>query len=350
MTHAHTPLTLRATTAIIAVLALGTTPVLAQEAAPQVDLPAASAAAPPPTIVLPTRAPAPPAPAPVTLQAPTPTITLPAQTAEPAVASPATATARTNASRTRPATRNAATSSAATPARTAAAPAAAAAASTPESAPLSASAPVSVPAAPVIVPIAAPANEPMAVSPTPEVADNDATLGAGALAALLLALGIGGGALIAARSRRRRRWVAYQAAHTPAEATAVPGSQAPVAATVAASGDLTPAIPLPVYATVDDATFETPPAYSAPEPAVSTEGPIPQTRAERDALLERMASAAPDEANPFTSPKGRMRRARLILQAREYDHKDEAGQPFDWRTYRPTARHLAPATPERVTV
>ena len=79
------------------------------------------------------------------------------------------------------------------------------------------------------------------------------------------------------------------------------------------------------------------------------EGPVPQTRAARDALLERMVSAPPDEANPFTSRRARMRRARIILQSREIDQKQEATRPFDWRTYEPSTSHPAPATPPRVT-
>jgi hypothetical protein len=201
---------------------------------------------------------------------------------------------------------------------------------------------------------------PVAPSRTTDVLDSDAALGAGALAALLLALGIGGGAWMAARSRRKRRWLAYQSTHEPV-AAAEP--RRPLAATIAPSGDLTPAVPLPAFATVDavvDATTDDTAvtargadhaeAARTAAPAPTFDGAFPQTRAERDALLDQMASAVPNEANPFTSRKARMRRAKLILQAREYEDRDNAGQPFDWRTYKPTARHPAPATPEPVTV
>jgi hypothetical protein len=79
-------------------------------------------------------------------------------------------------------------------------------------------------------------------------------------------------------------------------------------------------------------------------------GPVPHNRAVRDALLEAMVAAPPDAGNPFTSRKGRLRRARIILQSLELDQKEEAIKPFDWRTYNPSTSHPAPATPPRVTV
>jgi hypothetical protein len=79
-------------------------------------------------------------------------------------------------------------------------------------------------------------------------------------------------------------------------------------------------------------------------------GPVPHSRAERDALLEAMVAAPPDAENPFTSRKGRLRRARIILQSLEQEQKEEAIKPFDWRTYNPSTSHPAPATPPRVTV
>ncbi len=56
-----------------------------------------------------------------------------------------------------------------------------------------------------------------------------------------------------------------------------------------------------------------------------------------------MAAAAPDEGNPFTSRKGRLRRARLQLQHRESEEANGRMGGFDFRTYKPT-----PRTPESV--
>lgn len=51
--------------------------------------------------------------------------------------------------------------------------------------------------------------------------------------------------------------------------------------------------------------------------------PLPRSRPDsfeqRDALLRRMVAAKPDRANPFVSPKARLRRARLILQSLDQD-------------------------------
>jgi hypothetical protein len=49
-----------------------------------------------------------------------------------------------------------------------------------------------------------------------------------------------------------------------------------------------------------------------------------------------MVDASPDEANPFTSPRSRRKRARLILQHRAHLEQTQGAEPFDWRTYRST--------------
>jgi hypothetical protein len=67
-------------------------------------------------------------------------------------------------------------------------------------------------------------------------------------------------------------------------------------------------------------------------------GPVP-TGAAREALLKRMVDAPPDAANPFTTRKARMHRARLILQTRKQALLDQAVETFDWRTYRPSLTH-----------
>jgi hypothetical protein len=193
------------------------------------------------------------------------------------------------------------------------------------------------------------------------------------LTGLILLLGAAGAALLlAGRSRRRRRVEEDYLDHAPAPEpmpTVMPEPMPePIMAANEPTGGLVPEAPLPAFATAEDVVGEseaiepTPhpsdvqrigseelaPAAKA-EPFIMPAGPVPQTRAERDALLERMVAAPPDEANPFTSRKGRMRRARMILRSREIDQQQQATQPFDWRTYEPSTSHPAPATPPRVT-
>lgn len=86
-----------------------------------------------------------------------------------------------------------------------------------------------------------------------------------------------------------------------------------------------------------------PPARLGPSTETLASGPIPIREDRRD-LLETMVAAPPDEENPFTSRKARIRRARLILQHRE--HLQTQGKPFDWRTYRPTTRPSTPSPSE----
>ncbi len=75
----------------------------------------------------------------------------------------------------------------------------------------------------------------------------------------------------------------------------------------------------------------------SPEAVMLREGPLP-TGEERAELLKRMVEAEPDEANPFHTPRARMRRARLILQTREKELQDKATERFDWRTYKPSMK------------
>jgi hypothetical protein len=42
---------------------------------------------------------------------------------------------------------------------------------------------------------------------------------------------------------------------------------------------------------------------------------LPESYEERSALLDKMAEAKPDKANPFTDRRQRLRRARLIMQS-----------------------------------
>lgn len=289
-----------ASTAICAVLALGTTSVSAQDIA-----------APQPTIVLPNEAPAPAAPTaapamvsqPVVQQAPAPAA--PPAAAAPEQAAPARETAR------RPAARTVAPTT-----QRAAAPAARSAAS-PNAAPVAPA--VQPPAASVPLPQPPVAAAPATAQERPDTASGtDLPLFAGGAAALLIALGLG--ASVMRRGRRREDGEA-----PPAPMPAIEPTPHPMAAQHLGTEELAPAASL---------------AHSA-----LLAGPVPQTRAERDALLERMVAAPPDANNPFTSRKARMRRARIILQSREH----EPTQPFDWRTYKPSPSDPAPATPPRVT-
>lgn len=307
--------------AIAAVLALGSTPSFAQDAAPSLDLPGQTApvATPPVVVTPPVVAPA----------APTPVLTLPVAAPEAATeAPPERPAARTQREAPRSAARSARTAETAAPVA-AAAPAAAA-----------------NPAAPVVIPSPAPLPEtPIAAAPvapeaTPAATTEPSSLGlAAAIAAALAALGLGGAAFAASRSRRRKAAMMEDAAPEVTPIVAAP----PAEPTRFPAG-------LREAAAIDAPAFAFAPARQAiaqPEPArgQSTErfaipaGPVPTGEA-REALLERMTAAAPDEANPFTSAKARRKRARLILQAREAERPATAAQPFDWRTYQPAERKV----------
>ncbi|MCW1431526.1 hypothetical protein OLX23_20635 [Novosphingobium sp. JCM 18896] len=362
MTHAPTPI-LRATTAICAVLALGSTPAWAQEVAPTIDVPAASApAAAQPTIVLPNTAPAPAAPVaapPVMTSQPmvqqTPVVT------PPPAAITAEETAPTRAAAERPAPRTAART---TP-RASAAPAQAAAAPAAEpvpAAPVTADAPMSPAAS---VPLTQPATTPPPADTSLQngpqegaqaLEDNSATAMVGAGAALLLALGLGTFAV----TRRRRRHVEVHedtALAAPATVYAEPAPRPVVTAPVVeptiapqpVAAQSVAAMPLDPRRSIGEEELVPATHPAAAKPAASLDGPVPQTRAERDALLDRMISAEPDASNPFTSRKARLRRARIILQSREIDEKNAATTPFDWRAYKSSTSNPAPATPPRVT-
>src|SRR5690606_40875264 len=56
--------------------------------------------------------------------------------------------------------------------------------------------------------------------------------------------------------------------------------------------------------------------------AVPLPSRMPQSFAERDALLRQMITAKPDRANPFTTKRARLKRARLILQSLGRDFGD----------------------------
>lgn len=288
-----------------AALALGSTSAAAQEAAPGIVLPppVASApmpqpAAPAPTIVLPPAASAP---------------------AEPAAAAEPAPRAE------RPAARRAAT-----PAPRAADPVAPEAANAP--APVTdapAATTETMPAPPMEMPVAAQLDAPVAATPQPDSVRSDIDVPDEIIAASILGvIGLGIAGFVATRRRRRVEVVADDVYETErayvadAPATGMPAERA------VAPQDRTVTAPVAT------------PAYSVPQgPAASGE--------DRERLLAQMVAAAPDEANPFTSAKARRRRARIILQSRENDQRQQADAPFDWRTYRSPASS-DPASPPMV--
>jgi hypothetical protein len=279
--------------AIAAALALGSTGALAQDATagvPTIAPPAPVAAAPAPVQ------------APVMTQAPVVQALPATPAAEPAPATESRTRAVSEARR--PAAR-AATSAPATAAVTvpiAAAPRV--------PAPAAALAPAAVaPAVPAIAPLPEPAPA-LAVQP----ADEGLTGAEAGLLGLLAVAGLGGAALIAARSRRRR----------PVEDEAF--EPAPMAQPVP--------VPVPVAAAIPAIAAEPERPAASPERFAMPAGPVP-SGTERDALLQRMVAAPPDAANPFVSRKRRVHRARVLLAERERELRDRSTEPFDWRTYSP---------------
>lgn len=320
----YPPRSLSAATAIAALLALGSTPVFAQDAAPTLDLPQATTttaqpASPPPVVTPPAVAPAP--------QAATPTLTLPVDppaarsgTAERAPAERAAARRETPRSAARQAQ----------PARTAEAPAAPAAAA--------ATVPVAAAPAPVVPPAPLP-DVPIAAAPDASAAQPASTepsrVGiAAAVAGLLAALGLGAAGIAATRARRRRNATMEDRAPEVVPIVATPPAEParfPEGLRHAAQAPVRTAEPV---------------ARSA---ASMPDGAVPTGEA-RQALIDRMVAQAPDAENPFTSIKSRRKRARLILQAREARQAADASQPFDWRTYKPSDRKVDAEAPSPVTV
>lgn len=315
------PSSICAVAAIAAALALGSTTARAQDAGPAPDTP--TIALPAPTVA---------APAPAAAPAPTAQISTPVVQAVPAATTPEPAAAPRAALKPQPkpqparaqpaAARNAATRAAPaarTPAATAPAATAVPAAVTPP--PAVAPAPATPLNATPLDPVAgAETAPPPAALPAARAQSDSAGLtGAEAgLIALLAAGGLAGAGVMVARSRRKR--------DEDEDEFAEPVSAEPVFDRV----EPDPAAPVP-----------TPERVAARQPEPATEGfavPAGQvpTGAEREELLRQMVAAPPDEANPFTSPRSRRKRARLILQHRAHLQETQGAEPFDWRTYRST--------------
>lgn len=308
-------------TAIAAVLALSTTSVWAQDAAPTAEAPV--------TVAAPVAAP---------VAQPSPTIVLP-----PVSASPTTTTAaeKTTVSKSAPAPR-VASSKPATPR----------AAAKPPASPVArvASAPVATPAAaaPIseaspIAPVAETDALPSDLAGPPPVATAAAATSDGSndllLAGLAGALGLGAIGLFAATRRRRMVEPDYGATdYEPVSEPVVPVANAADIAAPRRADEPMPTtaqrIEMPQrYATLAAPAFT--PLKSWTEPRVQRSEPV-DTRVlslNREALLDRMVAAEPDANNPFTSAKARRKRARIMLQSMDNDRWEDAelAPGFDWR-------------------
>lgn len=297
-------------------LALGSTPALAQDAA--------AATPQQPVIVLPPVTPA-PAPAPVMQVpvAPAPTVPIAppvvAAPAEPVVAAPVEATPA------RPATT---TRRAPAPAAERAAPAAALAAPAPV---------VAADTASPVAPADTTFNEPLPEAlPLPvesaEPVDSAAVQDWTGLIALALAgiIPLGFAVFAFMWWRRRSRRTSY----VPMAPIEQPLPRRTVTPAASAS-----AIDHAPYVPVDTPLAPTPVPVMAMSSAQSRSSgevvlprEMPATFAERDKLLRQLIAAKPDRANPFKAPKARARRARLIMQSlgRKFD---EASPRFDLSQY-----------------
>lgn len=148
------------------------------------------------------------------------------------------------------------------------------------------------------------------------------------LAALAAALGLGAIGLAAATRRRRTKPDDTLAEYEPVTSPVEPVAAAPQRPATLVSPAFTPL-----------AAWSEP---RAPQPQPSDSRALNLNRA---ALLDRMVAAEPDMNNPFTSAKGRRRRARLMLQSMDNHRWEDAelAPGFDWR-------EMAQATQERETV
>lgn len=302
--------------AIAAALALTSTPALAQMAPaadapavqpvptfPEATAPAPIAAETQPAVVLPTTLPeAAPETTPQTTDA------APEPTAEPAPAEaePAPATTRTGRAAPRVAP-----------------PAANDMASEPQAVAIdSEPTPIAVDTVTEPLAAAAPVTEPAETAP-PAVNDDNTQFWVAVLAGLIaVALAIWGFVAIGRRKTVQRRVAAVERpVVTPRPTVAAPAAAA------------TPTVTPLATARPNAAT----PSLAHSGAAVALPSRMPATFAERDALLKRMVAAKPDRANPFTTPKARLKRARLILQSlgRDFDGRepwiDFSQYPSNWR-------------------
>lgn len=162
-----------------------------------------------------------------------------------------------------------------------------------------------IPAAQMVPAVAA---QPADVAPLSEsavpVAQSD-HIDEGLIAGLLGAAGLAavGGIAFASARRRRNRSIERRSQVIDRTVTAPVGREPardPVVATSVATAAAAPRTTSVVHGNGDP----------VPLPAE-----IPASMEERVALIERLASAKPDKANPFTSRKARVKRARMIVNA-----------------------------------
>ena len=165
----------------------------------------------------------------------------------------------------------------------------------------------------------------------PAPVDSEGLSSTALLLGLLAALGVVGAGVVALRRRSRSDAKTIPAIERPVV------DQPPVATpSIAATGGTVAERSPSNEALVDIRTWAQPvqvgrtPASTAKlaphsGAAVALPREMPQTYEERDALLKRMVDARPDRANPFRSRKARARRARLIMQS--LGRKFETAEP-----------------------
>lgn len=316
-----------ATAAIAAVLALGSTGLIAQAAVPEpgavpgpttvqspppvvmqpapVTVPVQSAPAPQPTIV---------APGADILSGVAPTTSAPSQAQAPVAAAPVTPDTPT-ATQTR--------RTAAAPAPTTRSPTAAtsmAASAPPAEEAITTDRTATEPFAPEVEPVFVP---PVALD-SADAPEADATairgpdlldLAGYTIAALLFIALI---AFIFRTSRKPKRYAAKPAQARPIERRE-PLPAAPPVQTAVPQAPLVPPVDSTAFAAQQSTVA--PMATYRRDPVAGRGGAVPLPRhvpesfAERDALVKRMVAASPDRANPFRSYKARAHRAKLILQS-----------------------------------
>ncbi|MBL8656943.1 MAG: hypothetical protein JNJ92_06225 [Altererythrobacter sp.] len=303
--------------------------IAASVALPAIPVAAQDAATADPVIVLPE-----PAPVAQPAHVPAPVIVLPETVAQPAPVARAQAepvVAPRQAAAPRTSTRTAAPTAVLAPV--------AASVADPE--------PVSAPAAIAPAPVTPTAPVAQAPSADPLAAPAAAHDGTGemALAVLLGSLGlaaVGGIAFLASRRRPlEREAAAYEL--TPAmEPTRMRVSE-PAAAPVLTS----PATASAMFAApvVNAAPAPRAIAHASGDP-VALPNSVPETFEERDALLRELVAAEPDRANPFTSPRARARRAKLIIQslARDFTSRKPRFDLSEYTNRWPALRGWQPAT------
>ncbi|AKH41975.1 outer membrane biosynthesis protein TonB [Altererythrobacter atlanticus] len=176
-----------------------------------------------------------------------------------------------------------------------------------------------------IAPLAA-ADEPVAAEPVAAADEGVSDEALVTILGLLLALGVGVWG-VTALQRSRRRKIHKMAVDSGVKQTR-PEPVQPVATPVQPVADEEPERDIREWA--QPAALKPVTASAAPRAdsaransgglanagaAIALPRTMPASFEERDALIKRMIAARPDRANPFTSPKARRRRARLILQS-----------------------------------